>query len=87
MPVTTVPQTLFDKLWQRHVVEQFEDGEVLLYVDADDTTLAYLRGRPYAPAAALPHEAQADRSVGRCGRVLAHSGQRRRRPGYSPDLR
>ena len=33
MPATTVPQTLFDKLWQRHVVEQSEDGEALLYVD------------------------------------------------------
>ena len=30
---TTVPQTLFYKLWQRHLVEQSDDGEALLYVD------------------------------------------------------
>ena len=29
----TAPQTLFDKLWQRHVVDQTEDGETLLYID------------------------------------------------------
>ena len=33
MPMTAVPQTLFDKLWQRHLVEQTGDGETLLYVD------------------------------------------------------
>ncbi len=33
MPTTAVPQTLFDKLWQRHLVEQTGDGEALLYVD------------------------------------------------------
>ena len=33
MPETTVPQTLFHKLWQRHLVEQSDDGEALLYVD------------------------------------------------------
>ena len=27
------PQTLFAKLWQRHLVEQAEDGSALLYVD------------------------------------------------------
>ncbi len=27
------PLTLFDKLWQRHLVEQTEEGECLLYVD------------------------------------------------------
>ena len=27
------PQTLFDKLWHRHVVDQADDGETLLYVD------------------------------------------------------
>ncbi|WP_332815091.1 3-isopropylmalate dehydratase large subunit [Ramlibacter sp.] len=27
------PLTLFDKLWQRHLVDQTEDGEALLYVD------------------------------------------------------
>ena len=27
------PLTLFDKLWQRHLVERTEDGECLLYVD------------------------------------------------------
>ena len=26
-------QTLFDKLWQRHLVDQTDDGEALLYVD------------------------------------------------------
>ena len=80
MPATTVPQTLFDKLWQRHVVEQSEDGEALLYVDADDTTLAYLRGRPYAPAEALPHEAQAgaawDAAVGYWRTLVSDAGAR-----------
>ena len=33
MSTTTLPQTLFDKLWQRHLVEQTGDGEALLYVD------------------------------------------------------
>jgi 3-isopropylmalate/(R)-2-methylmalate dehydratase large subunit len=27
------PQTLFDKLWQRHLVDESDDGEALLYVD------------------------------------------------------
>ncbi len=27
------PLTLFDKLWQRHLVDETEDGEALLYVD------------------------------------------------------
>jgi len=29
----TSPLTLFDKLWQRHLVDANEDGEALLYVD------------------------------------------------------
>lgn len=29
----SAPQTLFDKLWQRHLVDQSEDGECLIYVD------------------------------------------------------
>ena len=33
MPLSAAPQTLFDKLWQRHLVEQTGDGEALLYVD------------------------------------------------------
>jgi hypothetical protein len=33
MPTTANPQTLFDKLWQRHLVEQTGDGKALLYVD------------------------------------------------------
>ena len=33
MPPTAGPQTLFAKLWQRHLVEQTGDGEALLYVD------------------------------------------------------
>ena len=33
MSTTTVPQTLFHKLWQSHLVEQTGDGEALLYVD------------------------------------------------------
>jgi 3-isopropylmalate/(R)-2-methylmalate dehydratase large subunit len=28
-----VPQTLFEKLWQRHLVDQSDDGEALLYID------------------------------------------------------
>ena len=31
MPGTAL--TLFDKLWQRHLVDVTEDGEALLYVD------------------------------------------------------
>jgi 3-isopropylmalate/(R)-2-methylmalate dehydratase large subunit len=27
------PRTLFEKLWQRHVVDQTEDGETLIYID------------------------------------------------------
>lgn len=33
MRKTSPPQTLFDKLWQSHLVDQTEDGESLLYVD------------------------------------------------------
>ena len=33
IPDAAAPQTLFDKLWQRHLVEQADDGEALLYVD------------------------------------------------------
>jgi len=32
-PSPTRPQTLFDKLWQRHLVDETPDGEALLYVD------------------------------------------------------
>ena len=32
MPATTAPQTLFHKLWQRHLLERSEDGEALRYV-------------------------------------------------------
>ena len=33
MSTTAIPQTLFHKLWPRHLVEQSGDGEALLYVD------------------------------------------------------
>ncbi|MGZ5185614.1 MAG: 3-isopropylmalate dehydratase large subunit [Caldimonas sp.] len=33
MPHEIEPVTLFDKLWRRHVIDQSEDGEVLLYID------------------------------------------------------
>jgi 3-isopropylmalate/(R)-2-methylmalate dehydratase large subunit len=33
MPPAAAPQTLFDKLWQSHLVEQTGGGEALLYVD------------------------------------------------------
>jgi hypothetical protein len=33
MASTALPQTLFDKLWQRYLVEQTDDGEAPLYVD------------------------------------------------------
>nr|WP_321983080.1 3-isopropylmalate dehydratase large subunit [uncultured Lichenicoccus sp.] len=29
----TSPRTLFDKIWQSHVVEQLEDGTAILYID------------------------------------------------------
>src|SRR2546423_10178224 len=29
----TTPRTLFDKIWQRHLVHTSDDGEYLLYVD------------------------------------------------------
>jgi 3-isopropylmalate/(R)-2-methylmalate dehydratase large subunit len=28
-----MPQTLYDKLWQNHVVHTEEDGTALLYID------------------------------------------------------
>ena len=31
--MSPLPQTLFDKLWQRHVVHESPDGPSLLYVD------------------------------------------------------
>ncbi|MBL8307426.1 MAG: 3-isopropylmalate dehydratase large subunit [Rubrivivax sp.] len=33
MPITDSPATLYDKLWQAHVVSEAEDGSALLYVD------------------------------------------------------
>ncbi len=30
---TPAPQTLFDKLWQRHLVDETDDGECLIYID------------------------------------------------------
>ena len=33
MPVTTSPRTLFDKIWDDHVVERLEDGTCILYID------------------------------------------------------
>jgi len=33
MTISPYPQTLFDKLWQSHLVDQTPDGESLLYVD------------------------------------------------------
>ncbi|PUE13929.1 3-isopropylmalate dehydratase large subunit [Limnohabitans sp. MMS-10A-160] len=33
MPTTSSARTLFDKLWQSHLVDQTEDGESLIYVD------------------------------------------------------
>jgi 3-isopropylmalate/(R)-2-methylmalate dehydratase large subunit len=33
MPTTRPPQTLFDKLWQSHLVDETADGESLIYVD------------------------------------------------------
>ena len=32
-PTRTMPQTLFDKIWDAHVVSRTDDGDVLLYVD------------------------------------------------------
>jgi 3-isopropylmalate/(R)-2-methylmalate dehydratase large subunit len=32
--MTSTPRTLFDKIWQRHVVEARDDGRSLLYVDS-----------------------------------------------------
>jgi len=29
----TAPKTLFDKIWERHIVDSSEDGDTLLYVD------------------------------------------------------
>ena len=52
MITTANPQTLFDKLWQRHLVEQTADGEALLYVDRH---LVYEVTSPQASrACALP---------------------------------
>ncbi len=33
MPTPPQPQTLFDKLWQSHLVDETADGECLIYVD------------------------------------------------------
>lgn len=33
MPVTNSPRTLFDKIWDDHVVECLEDGTCILYID------------------------------------------------------
>ncbi|MFT8715788.1 3-isopropylmalate dehydratase large subunit [Gluconobacter potus] len=33
MPVTNSPRTLFDKIWDDHVVERLEDGTCILYID------------------------------------------------------
>ncbi|GBR69228.1 3-isopropylmalate dehydratase large subunit [Gluconobacter kanchanaburiensis] len=33
MPVTNSPRTLFDKIWDDHVVERLKDGTCILYID------------------------------------------------------
>ncbi|MBF0888297.1 MULTISPECIES: 3-isopropylmalate dehydratase large subunit [Gluconobacter] len=33
MPVSNSPRTLFDKIWDDHVVERLEDGTCILYID------------------------------------------------------
>ncbi|EHH68686.1 3-isopropylmalate dehydratase large subunit [Gluconobacter morbifer] len=33
MPVSSSPRTLFDKIWDDHVVERLEDGTCILYID------------------------------------------------------
>ena len=33
MTASARPRTLFEKIWERHVVHQREDGHTLLYVD------------------------------------------------------
>jgi len=54
MPTTALPQTLCDKLWQRHLVEQTDAGESLLDVDrhlvAEVTSPQAFEGLP-SPAA------------------------------------
>src|SRR6202022_2915907 len=32
-PHSTVPRTLFEKIWQTHAVVEREDGQTLLYID------------------------------------------------------
>jgi 3-isopropylmalate/(R)-2-methylmalate dehydratase large subunit len=56
-----VPQTLFEKIWQRHAILTREDGQTLLYIDRhflqDGSAPAFelLRQRGLKPRA--PHRA------------------------------
>ncbi len=70
MQTTSPAQTLFDKLWQSHLVDETEDGESLLYVDRHlvyEVTspqafegLRLSRRRPWRPATVI---AVADHNV------------------------
>ena len=33
MPATTGPRTLYDKIWDDHVIDRQPDGTCLLYID------------------------------------------------------
>ena len=55
VPVASMPTTLFDRIWQRHVVHARDDGRSLLYVDChllqdgSAPAFAMLRQRGLAP--------------------------------------
>ena len=71
------PQTLFDKIWQRHVVVDRGDGYHLLYIDRhlmhDGSAAGFARLRQRGQTGRRPDLslAQPDRATSTAGRTLA----------------
>ena len=65
------PQTLFDKIWQAHLVEEQDDGTCLLYID-----------RHLVHEVTSPQAFEGLRAAGR--RVPARGDARRGRPHRRP---
>ena len=76
-----VPSTLYDKLWESHVVSDYGDGDALLYIDRQ---LLHEVSSP-AGFAGLRERGQTLRSPGAQLAVADHAIPTRRRPGPIAD--
>jgi 3-isopropylmalate/(R)-2-methylmalate dehydratase large subunit len=78
MDAAAAPQTLFEKIWRRHAIEEREDGQTLLYVDChllqDGSAPAFqmLRDRGLEPRTPARAFATPDHYVPTDARTLDH---------------